>query len=1759
MNYYIHAIFKAISQQAGDVAATTGNRLQIMIPYLSEMDTQELLDLLSNFAHDHQWRLIFKVADECRPEWKNPAIAVALADSFAGGNLTQYRNEIQPNDPATLLVFVGVALVTDKGGLADFYQCDNETLWVAHMGGSFREWIVPFFENHGVRDFSENETKFFNDILLALCIKSDLTAVSRLLEDSVFRDDYTSAKDLIADVLGHLSEFELPNLAGFTAQLGRLNARRGFMYYMEAATAFLNYDAFLEFAKRKKALGNIKKFREQGKTIPDACYASHFANQDALLDALAQYIDTGDRNLCPALTLCDFVYLYDSVLLFRPKEEGAPPKSTLYKLSGSPVEVVLRAVWQTFEKYSGPEVSKIVLTGMEYRHDCQLEGTTAEIHESAFVDLQHLLGGIDQLCESHISVIRDPEISDEPLPVESTLLRDQIVTKSAKTSEPYFRFTVTLENEDDPFVQHFGLKLPETHPYRLAATLFKRAHEALSSFTSPCSLPVFHLEYYKEFMMAREHEELCRVMLHCLNASEQNIPFAENIFTSEWVKHPSSEAMKPYLQAVSLAYRSFLEQVTSKGLYTALEFGGTPDVFNKYNAAATAFTKDVPSAKQSYHLAALLMRSFLFIERKPKLLNIDEWAVNSYEPSGVVTVLHPALLEMLQSQIVFLFAVFSKAATQELQRPGMRFKKAHWSYYVDMAEMKMPLTGLTVDSNNKFELCTNGQDLFHRIGEITPDQALATTRFLIRYDRVDDEEIAEAELFRESSESRHLLRVLKEYNKMHISADDGISLAVYRNDDIQPVLAALNQYVIWLHKEIFKGRDLKDKYAVRVVFFSESSDTNVISSWLARWQDFLDEAEDKDGDYGDCSFTVFHRIVKVEDGYKQFADTIKKQIDSDIFVFYNFIRPGSDGCVFKMTEEFNAIQDSLKFPVLEKAQCSSTLPSERFRRSQVVSNRQFKISTNHTEVIARLRDRNAPQGLNHFVLATGDFSPWQEVINSAHLASEWVVCIDASIDEALIGSDRDGTRPKRELIGYGSGVGLHGECNYTISTQKFFMDDINRILLASMRTVYNYGDVDHDKVIADRFLKESKSLAGISLIRALGPSEYIRDFMAYCLMHRILPLDDKQHLCDKIFSIDAYHHWFDQASEDDRTHPDLLWLRAGITAEGRIHIDAKVIECKMANTSSEHLEKAKKQIKNGVKVLADVFTPNQGGMAAMHRPDQRYWYLQLHRLIASCARIPSSHDEQRFLQAMERLTAGDYEISWGAGVFAFWTDSLDRELRCNTRFDVVIGTQVIDVPVFTAGYDFVYHICASDEIQHLDWGAEVLQAPTGPGEAVTQERPVEELPIEEEEINDVIDVGGVAPSSDDGVGSQPSTATDLTAALPVDADATPSGLISGIPQRILLGRTVNGNKDVYWEFGHPKLNNRHFLIFGNSGMGKTYAIQAILCELGKQQQNSLIVDYTNGFLNNQLQEITKEVLAPVQYIVKTKKLPINPFAKQSQDIGDGEIISDENIDVAKRVTSIFDTVYNLGLQQVSVMIDAIGEGLNKSPLFMMEDLLSVLESFVGDEIHPKSSVLNTISKIKPFISQRPFVTTATSVLGWHELFSDQNRHCHVFQMTMMDRLSYLILTEFILWDLYSFVRSSGNESNPRVIVLDEVQNLDQRLDAPLGKYLTEGRKFGVSLIAATQTLSNLKTDEQARLFQAAHKLFFKPADSEISQYADLARNAAQSGDLNEWKQRLTSLGKGECLSIGPGLNERTGELMNTVQKICISSLEERGF
>jgi DNA phosphorothioation-dependent restriction protein DptH len=834
--------------------------------------------------------------------------------------------------------------------------------------------------------------------------------------------------------------------------------------------------------------------------------------------------------------------------------------------------------------------------------------------------------------------------------------------------------------------------------------------------------------------------------------------------------------------------------------------------------------------------------------------------------------------------------------------------------------------------------------------------------------------------------------------------------------------------------------------------------------------------------------------------------------------------------------------------------------------------------------MAGLKHGGATTDREYVVMSVGDYQPWMRIIDELHVHAEWVVCIDPNMDERLVKERSDTSPREREIIGFGSGVGLHGEANYTVSTELFSLSDVRHRLTASIRSLYGPQGwtVDECRQVTDSVLREARKISGLSLVRATGVGQYIREFMAYALTRKILRERDAV-LCDQLVSLDAYRHWFEGA--DDGRRPDLLWLTARLDDDGRIRLNLRLVECKLAERSIQHLLKARDQIHNGLRVLREAFQPRNPDTRLLDDvcPDQRYWWLQLHRLIASKAEIKPA-EQSAVLSALERLADGDYDIAWGGAVFAFWCDESSADMRRTGHWSVSDGTEDVVAEVFEMGSGFVKALCSAGAAPPMPW-AELAGTAHADGGNVCDELPAPE----ESAVSDVWDeddeylppggseqelgATGPEPQPPPLISETPPTTnasapiadveSEAQSVLPspfFPSDAAPALTVPApaIPQRVLIGM-AGESRAVYWEFGCPGLQNRHLMIFGSSGTGKTYAIQCLLCELGRLGQNSLIVDYTDGFLRSQLEPLTVSNLAPIQHYVRQAPLPINPFKRQTS-IEEGMVFEDTPAIVAKRVASIFKSVYELGDQQFSLLVDAVTQGVEQDgESFTLAGLVDILESFLEAESHSKARVRDTLSKLKPFIQQAPF--SGSGDMGWERILTDTANRCHIFQFFKVDRHTARAMIEFVLWDLYVFARSFGTERTPRVVVLDEVQNLDLGLEAPVGKFLTEGRKFGLSLIMATQTLNNLKGDRLSRLFQAAHKLFFRPSDNELADHAKLLQNAAPGeGSTQEWIARLSSLyRKGECWSLGPALNERTGKIETRVYRVRIPKLEERGF
>ena len=109
----------------------------------------------------------------------------------------------------------------------------------------------------------------------------------------------------------------------------------------------------------------------------------------------------------------------------------------------------------------------------------------------------------------------------------------------------------------------------------------------------------------------------------------------------------------------------------------------------------------------------------------------------------------------------------------------------------------------------------------------------------------------------------------------------------------------------------------------------------------------------------------------------------------------------------------------------------------------------------------------------------------------------------------------------REYIGFGTGVGSHGENNFTISTEHFAMADIEQRISSQISSLLSpWGQEECDR-IAERLVRDAAQIAGLSIVKATGPLRYVRELIANAMVRKLLIRDDSL-FCDEIMSLDFF-------------------------------------------------------------------------------------------------------------------------------------------------------------------------------------------------------------------------------------------------------------------------------------------------------------------------------------------------------------------------------------------------------------------------------------------------------------------------------------------------------------------------------------------------------------------------------------------------------------------------------------------------------------
>jgi len=1519
----------------------------------------------------------------------------------------------------------------------------------------------------------------------------------------------------------------------------------------------------------------------------------------SFLNMLKSYIESKDLLSQKLMLYYDFLPTYELLKLKPPKKERKP--QVRLRREHHAEEAFLFALWECLKEVKSQyphedlyqALSSITISLTRFSHDLDFDEAFEELNEetgSNHIAAQYLkrcLGGLDELFQNSLfdellsakNRLSSDNKEDEEQ-VFSFKIYDEInYKKAASTSIPSLEFYIEVYHsagiDNVPFKNMYKWYFPQTQSVRVANALFNRVLESINEGFNNRRPFAYQITNHDALFFSGDTYEVNRL----LSLSEVDFKQVELVKTE--VYQTWDTEIKTKLRELNDAYLGFIQSQHTDGFYKALI---SQDKLIKSYKQLDVY---IQNKNATDSILSVLSKLYLILPQHQDF-NLE------HTPNAIVTALHPAVLELYMARCNFLMKASAAMFKSLLENKIGKLYEKEFEKILDIAQMKRPLWGILKNQDLSFTSSGFSFDFNQCLGEPLNQLSLPQQSFLREEEWTDD--LKKNELTKNSPESKIIIELIRDYINYNKKADDGLELCFVNLSQAQPLIAALDFHLNEIHAK-FKNR--VNPYYLSLTLLVSQPNVRNVKYWLESWQQYWDPKYGESA-YENCEIQIAIKPYadSPADNYVQCQKLIQDGDDYDMAFVYQFLTNDVEGDKLQpfQIEPERDYNDYYVFPIVRYP---AILEGEhnQDRRYSVLSNHRLQVASQHVSTLSRIKNSEG-HSHHHLVYSAVNMRPWRDVIGYLHHKAQWVVCIDQHIDERLLQVTK--SIDPLEIISFSSGKGAYGELNVTISTCCSNFSELQKRLQQSLRDkniLSNEFSVADREAITNEIKQHFHRLTGMSLIKAIHRKnkKELWDVFSYSLTHKLLP-ESKKAITECMISLDALPHWFelDYIVQDTKTdkprRPDLLHLRVFDDLDKNIlNIEATLIECKLGLKEHIKINQAQQQIQSGFDCLMKKFLPY------FERPNQdqapnylyylrRYWWAQLHRLIVTKSNFSHTSDIKRYTSLFEKMISGQFNISWKGLICTYWTNTETPEYEINYDLQWTNLKSVEDIELlipeeqYNTGRLPVYHVTLSSQnfiplIQGkyaLDFTAHTphnsfqsIQISAHPSLCHENDK----APYQEDrEPSDKIEPSTFA-SADSHSGNeenkvhlsdttsqlqkQPSSKVDVVETPNQKSfQATPIYALSNkaVPQRILLGNQKNTDQPIFWEYGHPNLTNRHMIIFGSSGQGKSYAIQTILAEMAAQHQNSVIIDYTDGFLPNRLEDGFKNAVNPKSYINKQAPFPLNIFKSQNIQI-DEQFIPEGPHDIADRVTGIFDTVYQLGDQQRSKLYQIIQEEIeSQGDQFNLQRLAESLKSREKDK-----TAASIQSKILPFVQSKPFSLEKTGE-HWGQFYHNTKQQVHILQLTRMSRIASRLTTEFLLWDLFSYSQNNGSPKNPLTIVLDEVQNLSHKLEDPIGKMLTEGRKFGVSLITATQTLSNLKKDEIDRLFQASHKLFFKPADTELKNFARIIAELRQE-DASDWSHNLSRLKKGECYSLGPEF-QKDREVVRP-RHIEIAALEKR--
>lgn len=1740
MRFIVNTIIKAIEDQH----PSRERQLRIR---LSGFEDIRIYEKVCEYVQKHYAGLkyVLKLSEEkCKyfsESVENTKTLAKFKDNgwVAQKSLTYYRN--MPLEDAQLILLMGTEAVDDQGGLSDLYFIDPDSI-VAGLRGEYYK-VFGFSASDSSEETDEMIVSnklcgnLFALVPLDICKLSDISDEWGAISDaSHFVELFFAALPRWGLCRDDAQNHPIPEL------------RKSRKNILQANSDFTSRKTFQKMSKGQyaKYLEAIEKYPAQEQIqYPedwDGWSRQSIPSYKDFANILREYI--AGQNLAvnrPKLQNIDFSII-DNVLNLKIKVIKPQPVKRI-TVHGTPLSALTHAIFHMIA-----EKSEDVFDGIKLNIQ-SVELVDAIDPQNPDDDEQQLIyawkkvcwacGGIFEYVENRgieidgrdLAIFTNEETLFDPkcaqVNVKSGLVAPAAANK--KLNKICFELIPCL---DEKLTKKTGTK---------CEWVFSANDGWLHAFDGICGyyetwynlqeisiLPIFQIENYLALVNSKSEEEF----LDALDGSALICNCNLLKFIQKKASSLAEQMWHAEYFALGIAFMNFCASVYANGFYG--------DLIAKDGSKATAFIDTYTKLGQKITETKIVDSSMEWVFNcyiHAFAIEASERAVinDEAQESCIIPPFHPSILQKRIDQAVFLF----DGCREILSELGDKLSPSKvWEAIDALEEMSGIHEGLdifpgrneeylgTSRSFADFCVCGNAQtDQVHLIDSMKKKDAVYDDDFNVNsYKKQDDS-------------SRMYYDVIKSYLKAMPSARCHLSVTVVNPGDLQPIVAAIYHHIQIQKKELDKKQSVFSEnqrifVQLHILVTPENKGgRNYLTYWV---NSFFDEDENVD--------------VKV---YLNEWDTTEKLYQmlsnqTDILFLQDVLMLDNLDFI-KDTTPSGMRMNECRFPIVFKP---IPVMKGSVKRRIELTQKQFSASTIHSQVVAYAGDYDKYGYQKSAVTKVLSIDhERRELILQLHQYSNWVVCVDGGMDGALLRSDSNSS--KYAVIGFSTGKGRQGQYNLTITARASIIEAVNEKLKSRLHQAFLWNQEKIEKA-SKNCLREAGRLDGVSLLSAINPRDYkINEFLAYILTAAEIRKMPSTAGVQVLVHLDSYPHWFNHEKEDEddsNSRPDFLLISAEVLDSGEMKLDAKVIECKLAVRAGAeaHRVKARGQVLHGIERLSSLFDPHS------HSIRRRYWFAQLYRAL-SFAQITFSADDEDFAkysETMRGILEGHFSIDWTGCILGYWkdmdsqnetvmTDSDDsriefRDIPQQMIQKMLLGDDSEEVSFINVGDlgdeeagEAVNYIPEKDEeyaSEDMDEFISVAQdygkPETYEGDAAIHLANGDENPLSN---NSETMVPVETECSAAGIPGEPIPATETVIDETAAQDIQPAEPIKKELKdiRVFIGNDRNKSQ-VFWEFGNPKMANRHLLITGTSGQGKTYCIQTMLKELSVNGIPAVIFDYTEGFRLDQLDPAFTDALTDKldQRIIYATGVPINPFVQHEIEIA-GTKMKERASDVAQRIANIFTHVYNFGDQQFSAIYEACRSGIQQYGEAMnMERFREKL----NDVKNPAAKTV--LSKMTPFLDSAEFLPDPD--FNWGKLIHSDGT-VTVIQLTNFVREIQVIITELMLWDAWYYNSKFGNKDTPFVVVLDEAQNLSHKSASPSAKILTEGRKFGWSAWFATQSLKVLDSDEIVRLQQASFKLYFKPTDEEIT---TIAKAIDPTAGASSWTNALKGLRKGQAVVAG---------------------------